>query len=1001
MKKFTLFFVIMIACLSSKAQAYVTIPDSNFVSWLTVNVPSAMSGNLLDTSSTAVTTLTTMDIADDSVFSLEGIQYFTALQYLDCSYNQLDTLTQLPDSLKTLICSTNRIAYIDAFPPALQLLRCDRNMLTSLPALPASIISFDCRENQLSLLPALPPSLPELVCSGNLLTSLPLLPASITRISCETNELDTLPSLPPSLTFLNCNNNVLSSLPAILPATLDTLLCNQNQLTALPVLPNLSVLECYENNLSALPALPSSLLYLTCSTNPLGTLPALPAGLLNLRCYSDSLTSLPVLPGSLAYLDCNTNLLTALPALPGSLNELNCSVNLLPALPVLPSSLATLNCSQNQVTAMPALASLVTLVCENNLLSTLPVIPSSLQTLYCGNNPLDSLPALASLVQLSCTNATLDSLPALPPTLSSLICSSNLLDTLPVLPASLSYLDCSVNQLTLLPVLPPAMVQLECSSNLLSSLPSIPGSLNTLSCANNLITCMPEFPNGMTSINLYGNPYTCLQNYTPAMDSVTLLKPLCVFGDLVSNPNNCPSARGIVGFTYTDNNSNCTKDSLDGNLVNIHMNVYDNAGALIGQTYTASNGVYSFVESSGTYTAMVDTTDLPFVPQCSAPGIDSTVTTTTALPLASDINFDFNCKPGFDLGIHSIFPQGLIFPGQIHELRVVAGDETQWYNMACASGVSGTVQVKVQGPLSYVGPAAGALTPVVTGNIYTYSIADFGAIVNTQAFRMLFKTDTTALANDDISVEANITPIGGDNKPSNNAWVFHYLVSNSHDPNFKETTPRIVTPAYEDYFTYGVHFQNTGNAPAINIAIADTLDNNLDPATFQLINFSHPNTVNITGNVLHISFPNIMLADSTSSADSSIGFFQYRIKAKPHRPMGTHIYNTAFIYFDYNEAVITNTTINMYEGSMPLSVTDTQKDPDWSIYPNPASGHVIVQYGRNAEMKICDVTGRVVRERIQLEQDTQEISLEGFEKGLYFVTITEGNQSSTKKFVKQ
>src|ERR1043165_6861432 len=70
MKKITLFLAIMIISISARAQSYVTIPDPYFVSWLNINIPSAMMGNQMDTTSTAVTSLTSMNISNDSIFDL-------------------------------------------------------------------------------------------------------------------------------------------------------------------------------------------------------------------------------------------------------------------------------------------------------------------------------------------------------------------------------------------------------------------------------------------------------------------------------------------------------------------------------------------------------------------------------------------------------------------------------------------------------------------------------------------------------------------------------------------------------------------------------------------------------------------------------------------------------------------------------------------------------------------------------------------------------------------
>jgi uncharacterized repeat protein (TIGR01451 family) len=73
-----------------------------------------------------------------------------------------------------------------------------------------------------------------------------------------------------------------------------------------------------------------------------------------------------------------------------------------------------------------------------------------------------------------------------------------------------------------------------------------------------------------------------------------------------------------------------------------------------------------------------------------------------------------------------------------------------------------------------------------------------------------------------VHVEINPTPLDGDT--SNNVYDFCYKVVNSYDPNMKEVYPVNVLPGYDDWFTYTIHFQNTGNAPAFNIRLRDTLD---------------------------------------------------------------------------------------------------------------------------------------------------------------------------------
>lgn len=902
--KTILFYFLLILSIKVNAQ-FVTIPDSHFVNWLNTNIPSAMVGNQMDTSNVAITSRTSINISFDTLCNLNGIQYFTSLQILDCSYNQLDTLVNLPNSLQTLICNNNMLLFLPIIPDSVTFFNCSMNRLSilpnlplnlihfncsmnrldSLPSLPINLIHFDCHNNQLINIATLPSSIMYFDCSGNQLTSLPSLPPSLPSLNCAENQLSSLPTLPTSITSIYCENNLLTSLP-VLPSSLDTLSCGSNLLTNLPILSSTLIdLECYYNQLTALPILPSSIQTIVCGGNLLTVLPTLPSSLITLKCYENQLSFLPSLPSSLYYLDCNTNLITSLPALSGSLSYLDCGGNQLTILPTLTGALQTL-------------------MCGSNLLSVLPTLPTSLILLSCSFNPLINLPTLpSSLSYLDCNNATLDSLPSLPSSLSELNCSYNLITNLPPL-SSLNILVCNNNQLIDLPILPT--------------------SLYALLCTNNNINCFNEFPNTLEWLEIFNNPFTCLPNYLPVMDPITLNYPLCVAGDITNNPFACVAAKGLVGFTYIDANSNCLKDSIDIGLMNIKVQLYDSLSGFLAQTYTASNGVYDFPQPAGTYTIVVDTFGLPISPQCTSPGIDSTVSISTSSPLVSNINFDFNCKPGFDVGVKFISHCGLVFPGTSHTLRINAGDMTQWYNMACASGISGQVQVAITGPVTFSGTTYGALIPSISGSTYTYTIADFGSIINSRDFGLVLTVNPTAGSGNQICVHIDVTPSSGDNDSSNNSFDFCYNVVNSHDPNMKETYPEDIPLNYNSWITYTIQFQNTGTAPALNIHLKDSLDSQLDLSTFEVIGYSHTNTTMLNGNKLIVHFPNINLSDSTSSSDSSKGFFQYRIKPISNLPCGTKIYNTASIYFDYNSPIITNTTINSYPQSpLPLIINDT------------------------------------------------------------------------------
>ncbi|HXU27037.1 MAG TPA: T9SS type A sorting domain-containing protein, partial [Bacteroidia bacterium] len=294
---------------------------------------------------------------------------------------------------------------------------------------------------------------------------------------------------------------------------------------------------------------------------------------------------------------------------------------------------------------------------------------------------------------------------------------------------------------------------------------------------------------------------------------------------------------------------------------------------------------------------------------------------------------------------------------------------------------------------------AGALIPNVAGNVYTYNVADFGTVNILKAFNLVFSTNTNAHAGDTICVNINVTPNAGDNNVSNNNYSFCYQVVNSHDPNHKETYPVDVAPNYNDWFTYTVHFQNTGTASAINIRLEDTLDANLDLKTFQVINYSHNNSVLLNGNLLAFNFPNINLPDSTDNLISSSGFVQYRIKPKVNLTAGTQIKNTAYIYFDYNAAIITDTTINTFVAALGINqITNIGKV---TVYPNPTNSNFIIETNSNEKqtLEIFDVTGKMVLNRNITGKTNIDVS--SLDNGIYFIQVKTNENISTQKIIVQ
>jgi hypothetical protein len=94
------------------------------------------------------------------------------------------------------------------------------------------------------------------------------------------------------------------------------------------------------------------------------------------------------------------------------------------------------------------------------------------------------------------------------------------------------------------------------------------------------------------------------------------------------------------------------------------------------------------------------------------------------------------------------------------------------------------------------------------------------------------------------------------------------------------------------------------------VIIRDTLDDNLDLNTFELVANSHSvfTTIKPQDREVEFYFQNIQLPDSVSNEPESHGFVSYRIRPEEETPLLTELNNTAYIFFDNNPAIVTNTT---------------------------------------------------------------------------------------------
>ena len=234
--------------------------------------------------------------------------------------------------------------------------------------------------------------------------------------------------------------------------------------------------------------------------------------------------------------------------------------------------------------------------------------------------------------------------------------------------------------------------------------------------------------------------------------------------------------------------------------------------------------------------------------------------------------------------------------------------------------------------------------------------------------------------------------------------VYCGIVTGSYDPNDKTGYPLGVTDqnyirAYQQ-LQYVIRFQNTGNDTAFTVVIRDTLDVDLNLFTVTTGVSSHSYEFRTYGpRVLEWKFNNINLPDSTTDLVGSNGFVTFHVDLVPNLPVGAEITNDADIYFDYNDPIITNTTIHrIYEGFLGF---EEGKQTIYSagnllIYPNPTMNLITVQGEKwmGNSYKLLDQLGRVVLSG-KLNGIKTEISLSSFSKGIYILKV-DGNFEAVK-----
>ncbi len=249
-------------------------------------------------------------------------------------------------------------------------------------------------------------------------------------------------------------------------------------------------------------------------------------------------------------------------------------------------------------------------------------------------------------------------------------------------------------------------------------------------------------------------------------------------------------------------------------------------------------------------------------------------------------------------------------------------------NFGTATAANASLRLTFPGDLEFVSATA----PIVSqsGNELVFEIGDLGAGETVQFF-VYFDVGCDVEIGDEVCMQAHALPDTICSAAVTGSPFFTEIcriATNSFDPNQKSAFPpgegtNHWLPA-DSTIAYLVDFQNTGTDTAFRVVIRDTISAFLDLATVQPGPASHPYTWEIlNGGVLKFIFDDIMLPDSNVNEAASHGFVQFEIKPRYGIPNYSLIENSAGIYFDFNEAILTNTVFHNTFNSLVFNEIDT------------------------------------------------------------------------------
>ena len=330
----------------------------------------------------------------------------------------------------------------------------------------------------------------------------------------------------------------------------------------------------------------------------------------------------------------------------------------------------------------------------------------------------------------------------------------------------------------------------------------------------------------------------------------------------------------------------------------------------------------------------------------------------------------------------------------------------------CNTVVPFQVKVKNTGTAPYEGPLVIEYNPVIEfvnatpepqeikkGNIsYDISLEEHG---DELTFILLLKMPPV----DFLGEVFCLTPNTGDLTKSLDEYCFE--ISCAYDPNDKHGTPfrGDKNPTlFEEEVKYTIRFENLGKDTAFDIRIEDQLSESFDINSYRFLQSSHTVTRQYINDerTLIFMFDNIQLPSIEQDSVENKGFVQFAISPIEGLEVDHELSNTAEIYFDFNDPIITNTTTHTLVKDLTTSINTLNEETVlFNLYPNPATDNVQISTDQTSsayKYELLDTRGSLISVGRFVGSHTLDVS--NIDAGVYILRLTDQKtESHSQKLV--